>query len=50
MVNSYKNLASQVHEMSKDEPIERTDQDLRKSCYEEVKEELPLTDFYLPSR
>lgn len=50
MVNTYKNLADQIREISDDEPIESTDQDLRKSCYEEVNEELPLTYFYEPSK
>lgn len=48
MVNIYKNLANQVREISKDEPIQSVDQDLRKSCYREVNKELPLTYFYVP--
>lgn len=50
MVNTYKNLANQVGEISKDEPTESIDQDLRKSCYKEVNEELPFTHFYEPSK
>jgi len=50
IVNTYKNLANQVGEISKDEPIESVDQDLRKSCYKEVNEELPFTNFYEPSK
>ena len=50
IVNTYKNLANQVGEISKDEPIESVDQDLRESCYKEVNEELPFTNFYEPSK
>jgi len=50
MVNTYKNLANQVCEISKDEPIESVDQDLRNSFYMEVNKELPVTHFREPSK
>lgn len=50
LVNNYKNLTTQVHYIYKDEPIESVHQDLRKSCYKQVNEELPLTSFYVPSK
>ncbi len=45
----FKNLEAQVSESSKDEPVERFDEKLRRSLYKEVNEELPLTSFCEPS-
>ncbi len=50
MVSTYKSIESHIPELSKDEPIQCVDQDLRKSCYKEVNEELPPTSFYVPTK
>ena len=50
LVASFKNLRAQVAETSKDEPVENIDDGLRRTFYEEVKDELPATFFYEPSK
>lgn len=50
MVNTYKNLVNQVHDITNQEPIERIDKDLQNSCYNEVNQELPITFFHEPTK
>lgn len=47
-VKTFKRLQKGIGEISKEEPIEKTDEDLRKCCFETVKKELPENSFYIP--
>jgi len=48
-VTAFKRLETQVSEVSKDEPVERFNERLRQSLYDEVNRELPLASFCEPS-
>lgn len=48
MIQGFKRLESQVNEVTRDEPLDGVDEDLRQACYEAVKRELPAENFYIP--
>lgn len=49
MVTTFKRIQKQVQEASRDEPVENANENLRRQCFEVVKQELPDTSFHIPS-
>ena len=48
MVQTFKRLQKLIQEVSRDEPIEEVNENLRRECFETVKRELPESSFHIP--